>query len=174
MKKYIIVISIFALFACKNEVAEKPVENYTPQRTEANVAAMNDSLPVLVAKNIIYDVVVNAPDSINEWQLKCLEGMDIRAIADAIFQQIYNERLIAYDYISGKQLSIEEVKKLEIEKPRNTIGNIQFIENWYFDDTNLQFGKQVSGIMLAYERYEDDGSVKESYSPGVVVYFGQH
>lgn len=130
---------------------------------------LDTSQAVVIADTIIYDVVLRNPDEEDDWASYCLRKMDIEALSNVVFNAIYNKRLEPHEYRTDELMSIEEVKAFEKEYKRNRIGKMQFIEEWYFNETTLQFHKKVTGIMLAYELYNDANEVK-GYKAGIKVY----
>lgn len=123
---------------------------------------------ILLADTIAYDVTIKNPDPSDEWTEQDLGRMDELALANMIYNAIYQKKLIAYDYQFETPMTIEEVKAKESEFSRDKIGRMRFVEEWYFDEKNLQFGKKINTIMIAYEQFLPDGQVR--YIPGVMVY----
>jgi len=122
-----------------------------------------------IADSIMYTAIVHNPDPADDYMDEWLKNVKSEVLADAIFKAVYKEKLIAYDYITGKAMTIKEVKDLEEEYARETIGKLLFTEEWYFDEENMQMHKKVNSIMLAYER-KDENSVTYSYKAGIRVY----
>ncbi len=166
-------VLLFALLfnACKNEnmnteaeVNIPPIKTGTFYKTE-----LNSDNSVIIADTIIYDVIIRNTIEEDDWQEFCLKNMDRAALTNIIFNAIYNGKLTAYDYQQETPMTIEEVKQLEKEYSRDLIGKMQFVEEWYLDEKNMQMGKRVNEIMLAYEIYNLDGEVR-AYKAGVKVY----
>ncbi len=128
---------------------------------------------VLIADTVTYAIEIKNNDKYDTWNEECLQYVNRNALRNIIFNAIYNKRLTAYDYSTGKAMSIEEVRALENKNDRELISKIQFVEKWFFDENNLIFGKKVISIMLAYERKNDEGEVL-GYKAGIVVRFNEN
>ena len=115
-----------------------------------------------------YDVTIKNPDPEDDWTEEDIGRMDELALANIILNAIYNGRLTAYNYQYETPMTIAEVKELESRYPREKIGRMRFVEEWYFDEKELKFGKKVNSIMIAYEQFNESGEVK--YIPCVQVY----
>jgi len=169
--KCFLFLTVYIIFfsACKQE----PTENNTAEPDNTTNINPNDFIQnqsaFKVADSIMYIANVKNPDPeayyMNDW----LGGTNTKLLADKIFDAVYNKRLKAYNYITGEEMTIEEIKNLEKEFNRKNIGQILFTEDWYFDDKELKMYKQVNSIMLAYFRYDDDGNLLGNKS-GIRVY----
>ena len=124
---------------------------------------------IVIADTIIYSVVTKNAYKDDEWAEYCLRKMDNEALANIVFNAIYNGRLTPYDYNTEEPMSIKQVKAFERENNRKDIGTVQFVEEWYFDEKNLQMGKRVNAIMLAYELKNNEGELR-GYKAGIKVY----
>ena len=94
------------------------------------------------------------------------EPLAAKGFLDSIFNDIYMGKLIAYDYITHKALSIKDVKSVE-ETPgysRDIIGKFQFREAWYYDNIRHVMLKKVQSITFGFENYDETGFVK-GYKP---------
>jgi len=126
---------------------------------------------VIIADSIMYITdVKNANPTEAYYMDEWLSGAKIEILANQIFKAIYDKKLPAYDYLSGNEMTIEEVKNLETEWKRDNIGQILFTEDWYFDPVQMKMYKQVNSLMLAYFRYDSEGNISGNKS-GVRVYF---
>ncbi|HDZ41055.1 MAG TPA: hypothetical protein ENH59_05190 [Bacteroidetes bacterium] len=116
---------------------------------------------ILIADNIIYDVVIKIPNPDDPWEVEKLDGYQGNRMIDEFFNAVYTEKMTAYDYHTGKRLSPEEVRHAELRPgfDRNNIGKIQFTENWYYDPLTMDIDKEVVSIVLGYEKREIDGSL---------------
>ena len=150
----------FLLISC-GEGAPGQKEPLTPrQAIDASV----------VADVVVYDVVVKNPDPEDRWTEKCLRHLELEGLVDMLFEAIYREELIPYDYISNEPLSLKDIKDLEnnTEFSRNNVGKIQFSEEWYFDQDNLRMEKRVNSLSLGYEVFDLEGNLR-GYKPAFLV-----
>ena len=127
---------------------------------------------IVIADTITYDVEIKNNNVEDTWKEECLKHVNRKALTNIIFNAVYNKRLTAYNYRSGESMTIEEVKTMEKEYSRDRISKMQFIEEWFFNEEDLVFGKKVIGIMLAYEVYDYEGAVR-GHSAGIVVYLNK-
>ncbi len=162
---------IFILNSCENtENNQKEEVKIPPVKIGAFYETdLNSSNSVIIADTIIYDVIIKNVSIEDDWQEFCLKNVDRTALANIIFNGIYNGKLTAYDYQQESPMTIEEVKELEKEFSRDQIGKMQFIEEWFFDEKDMTMGKRVNEVMLAYEILNLDGEVR-AYKAGVKVY----
>ncbi len=169
--RYFLFSTILILFfsACKQETTD----NNTAETDSTTNINPNDFVKTQsafkVADSIMYIANVKNPDPDAYYMDDWLGGANTKLLADKIFDAVYSKRLKAYNYITGEEMSIEEIKDLEKEFSRDNIGQILFTEDWYFDDKELKMYKQVNSIMLAYFRYDDDGNLLGNKS-GIRVY----
>lgn len=157
-------VLLLALFSCREQ---------SPKFVVARTSVPMDSLNLsCIADTFIADLVVKNPDSADWWTEKCVQRLQRKAFVDTIFQQLYHQQLIAYDYFSGKPLSISQIKELEHRNDfnRNIVGKFQFYEGWYYDYQKKVFLKKVYAIIFGYETYDDNGLVK-GYKPMFKVVF---
>lgn len=144
------------LWGCKNE-RERQYAKYDTVNIE--------SMSVVIADTITYDIVVKNTDPFDEWTQQCLNSFNRQDLVDILFAAVYSGNIKAYNYSDDSVMSIEEIKAIEKldDFSRDKIGKMQFIEEWYFDEKNFIFGKRVNAIMIAYERYSSDGTIR--YNP---------
>lgn len=114
---------------------------------------------VLVADNIVYDVVIKVPDLENSWEVEKLEGYFGEKMVSEIFNAVYTEKITAYDYHTGKKLSPDEIRKTELEPgfDRNNLGKIEFTEKWYYDPVAMKLEKEITSMVLGYENRTING-----------------
>ncbi len=165
---------VIAISACNNETKKDkntdtefeipPVKTGTFYETD-----LNSGNAVVIADTITYSVVTKNSNPEDDWQAYCLRNMNQKALANILFNAIYQGRLKAYDYSTEEPMSIEEVKAFEKENDRNKIAKVQFVEEWYFDEKKLKMGKRVNAIMMAYEIRNLKGDVT-GYKAGVKVF----
>ncbi|MEN8121339.1 MAG: hypothetical protein ABFS35_13385 [Bacteroidota bacterium] len=163
----------FLLFinSCKDEATEQKEEISIPPAKKGSFyeTDLNKGNSIVIADTIIYDVVIKNALPEDEWQEFRLKNVDRAAIANIIFNAIYNGKLTAYDYQNENPMTIDQVKELEKEYIRDKVAKIQFIEEWYFNEEKMKMGKRVNEIMLAYELNNPDGEIR-GYKAGVKVY----
>ncbi len=166
---FLITLSTFFTFSCKNENSVKFSKN---------------GLDV-IADTITYTAIIKNPDKTDTWTEQCLSRLDIKAFSNLIFDEIYAGKLKPYNYQLGYVMTLEEVKEFEKEYSRSRIGKALFTEEWYFDKKNTQMIKRVNSVMLAYEimgfqeknplaeeiGIEDTTQVVTGYKSGIRVYF---
>jgi hypothetical protein len=113
----------------------------------------------LIARDIIYDVIIKPQSEDDEWEREKLQGYDGAAMIDRIFEAIYSGTVIAYDYHTGEKLTPRDIRNMEKQEglTRDNIGKIQFTENWYFNPENLQIEKEIISIVPGYESRSSDG-----------------
>jgi len=156
--QFIPVILIFVITSCKHESHSISIEKTIIALDSLKLKSYSDT--------IVCDMVVKNPDKDDAWIEECLHRFQRKALIDTIFEDIYKGRLVAYDFITHKILSIKEVKKLEgiSGYSRDIIGKFQFREAWYYDRAAHSFIKKVHSIIFGYETYDESGFVK-GYKP---------
>jgi hypothetical protein len=182
-KKKFILLTAFTLIiifaSCKSKDTETNVANDSatknqkfeiPEVKKGNFYSDNSDITksVILADTIVYYTVIKNSDPEDDWQEKCLSRLNRKALANIIFNAIYNGRLTAYNFMTEQPMTIVEVKEMEEEHPRTEIAKMEFTEEWYFNENDLSFSKQVYSIMLGYEQRNMAGEVK--YFAGVKVY----
>jgi hypothetical protein len=125
-----------------------------------------------IADPITYEVIVNNPNPEDDWKTECLANTSTKNLVADIVEAVKDGKLKAFDYYDNHLLTREELNHLfEEEKIQEKIGNIQFIERWYWNKENLQLQKKVEKLMLGYELYDLDGKVK-GYKASFTVKLG--
>lgn len=137
-----------------------------------NSVSMDSVYMTCIADTFIADLVVRNPDTADWWTAKCVKYLKRQAFIDTLFQQLYAQQLVAYDYYSGKPLSILQIKEIERRDDynRDIVGKFQFYEGWFYDARHRVFIKKVYSIIFGYETYDDSGMVK-GYKPMFRVVF---
>jgi hypothetical protein len=125
----------------------------------------------LVADTIICDVVIHNPNPEDQWTTECLKNLKHRALIDSLFALVYDGKMKAYDFFSKEVIKNKDLKQMESENgfSRDHIGKIQFTERWYFDKKSQQFQKEVLSLVLGYELFNQDGSLR-GYKPIFKIY----
>ena len=147
----------------------------------------------IVTKRIQYDVFIqnNEPDM--DWWVQNIEGSNREKLIKDIMQQVTNGQVKAYDYLSGKPYSADEIKSMmkridTISVERSTppydlvdtvlvteirlseITKLRFLEEWSMNEKTLAFTKKVAGICPMVERLTDSGELR-GYKPLFWVFF---
>ncbi len=139
------------------------------------IPTIPDSNAILVADSITYAVLIKNPNPEDQFTNEFLKKVYRKKLINLLLQNIYNQRLTAYsyfDWIEHRHIaySIDSVKKLIKSIGINRIGKIEFVERWYYDPQKNVFYKQVLEMTLGYERYTDNGQVK-NYGPVFKISF---
>ncbi len=156
----VLCLPLLFISACGNGIPEQrpPLVERTPLDA------------AIIADTVIYDVIVKNPDAADLWAEQSLRNLNRSGLVDIIFNAIYHEELIPYDYFTMDVMSVRDVAKLENdpEFSRDNIGMLQFSEEWYFDEDNLRMEKRVNSISLGYEVYDTDGNIR-GYKPAFLI-----
>ena len=122
---------------------------------------------VVIANPITYQFNVKNYNPDDDWTEGCLAKTNMNALAACIYQAVIKGRLQAYDYFSEEPLSVDSVKAIDKKYKRKSIGQIQFEEDWYFDEKNLRFYKDVKALTWGYENHE--GTNENGFVPAFRV-----
>ncbi len=170
MKKIILSLSVFAVMfaaACTNGGVKDKVATIKETLTYYD---LDSNTALVVSDPISYDVVtkcyIHGDDG---WDSLRVANTNTLAVANAIFQAVYKGRLTAIDYFSEQPMSIEQVKEIEKNNPRETIGKIMFTERWYFSENTLQFSKKVESVTLGYEIIDSLDGELHGFKPAFMV-----
>ena len=127
------------------------VQNPPVAETATYFEAPSDK-KVVIANPIIcqFNVKNYVPD--DDWTEECLAHTNVDALAACIFQAVIKGRLKAYDFITEQPLSVADIKKIDKERPRGTIGQIQFEEEWFYDEKECRLYKKVNALTWGYEK----------------------
>ncbi len=184
MKKHISSLLLFAAMA--SAAMFTSCKNTTPQPQEARVdtvivvenpayaetVSYIDAAPgksVVIAQPITYQFKVKNYNQEDDWSEECLAHTNTGALAACIFQAVIKGRLKAYDYYSEEELTVAQVKAIDKKYSRKSIGQIQFEEDWYFDEKNLRFYKDVKALIWGYETRQ--GTDRNGFDPAFRVFF---
>ena len=120
-----------------------------------------DSFEILIANPIIYDVLVKNPDLEDSWASEKLKTFRKDEFVNIVFEAIYNGKVKVYNYHTGDEMTLKEIRALENSKEfdRSKIGKIQFEEDWYFNEEKFILTKRIKSILLAYEVIDQFGEV---------------
>lgn len=116
----------------------------------------------IIADTVTYNVIVKNPEPEDTWTEKSLGRLKMDSFVEMIFEAIYSRELVPYDYYTNEAMSVREIRRLEQneEFSRANIGQLQFTEEWYFDQENLRLEKRVNSITLGYEVYNLAGDLR--------------
>jgi hypothetical protein len=130
------------------------------QKVEKETSVIDTGL-IVVAKDIITEVIVNQKPDGDPWEAEKIQGYNGKPMIDKLFEDIYKKRLTVYDYHSGLELTPKDVKKLEegFNSNRSLIGKIQFTEDWYLDPKTDAIKKEIKSIVFGAELKEPSGNV---------------
>ena len=151
-----LLLFIFVL-GCTSDSNEK-YDSYSSTRQKYKP----DSLELLLASPIIYDVLVKNPDLEDTWASEKIENFKKDDFVNIIFEAIYNGRIKAYNYHTGDEMTLKKIRTLENseEFDRSKIGKIQFEEDWYFNEKEFILSKKIKSIILAYEVIDQFGEIR--------------
>ena len=164
----ILILLLLILISCKDSNKDKTDNKKPLQETVVNKKPDNYTV---IADTIIYGVVLKNKNPDDYWTEDCLKYVDREKITDIIFKAIYDGRITAYDYYENTPFTISEIKKIEKENEfkRDRFAQIQFKEEWLFDEINFKMEKRVTSIILGYELYDNNNKVK-AYRAAFKVY----
>jgi len=153
----------------------------------------NEAGKNVVTKRIQYDVSIRNTEPDMDWWVQNIEGSEREKLVKDIIQQVTNGQVKAYDFLSGKPFSIEEIKSMmkridTISVERSTppydlvdtvlvteirlsdISKLRFLEEWSMNEKTLAFSKKIAGICPMAERLGDSGELR-GYKPLFWVFF---
>ena len=178
MKHIFFLLLVLISFSCQNKEKKEPEpdlqviekEDYSPIIEKFYRNKINDSTAVVLASTVTFQTTIKNPNPNDDWTEECLQKVDRKAIVGLIYGAIYAKKAVAYDYRTEEALSIQEVKKLEKKFDQNYLAQLQFVEEWYFDEQNFRFSKRVNALTLAYERFDDSRNLS-GYVAAFKVFF---
>jgi hypothetical protein len=127
----------------------------------------SDSLQYkILADTIVCDMVVRNPYPEDKMTSSWLDCFNHKAFIDSLFDDIYLQKIIAYDFMTGKVLTPNDVRNMEKEPgySRDIVGKFQFRETWLYNRQNHVMTKKVHSIIFGYETYDENKLVK-GYKP---------
>ncbi len=154
MKQYLlgfIIIFTLCLFSC-NQKKQKEIYSEDTSTPLANYETWADT--------IIYEVLVNNPDSSDEWQGKKIKYLNRKKMVDDIFASIYNGKKKAYNYYTNQEMNIAAIKELEDDYKREDVGKVQFTESWFYNTQTGIMQKKIYNILIAYTLYSYDNKIR--------------
>lgn len=167
MKEIIPVLIITALLVSCHNKADKQ------QRAEIITEKTVSADDVLIASDIITDVIIKPAADGDPWEVEKVAGYKGDPMITAVFNHIYDGSLLVSDYHSGVIMSIEDVKAFEKEfdNDRSKIGKLSFTEDWYYNPVTNSITKVTKSVVLGYEIIGDEGRV--SYKAAFKVELGK-
>jgi hypothetical protein len=142
----IIISGILILsFSCKNGKVKEAV-------TEAVEFTDGVSGQILVAKDIITEVIVK-PDSLSDpWEIEKVKNYNGRQMFIKLFENISTKKVTVYNNLTGAPLSTDDVRKMqsEIGPDLSRIAKIQFLEDWYFNFSTNKIIKKIKSASFGY------------------------
>ena len=156
----LIIISGILIFvvSCKSTNTKETVKS-VPGISEVKTSGEARADLIVVAKDIITEVIVK-PDTLGDpWDVEKVKNYDGKQMLTNLFENIYNKKLIVYDIFSGKPLDPAAVKKIEKEfgSDLSKVGKLQFLEDWYFNPTTDKIIKKIKSVSFAYEFKRESG-----------------
>ena len=155
MKRTIFLIVLIALISSCNERRSEQKTTRTPVSADIPEGA------VLIARDIVTEVITRPDPDGDPWDLEKVAGYNGDAFVNDIFKRVYDGTLIVYDYHSGEALSAGDVKKIEGEfnNDRTKIGKLSFTEDWYYFPATNTLEKKVKSVAFGFELYNNLGKV---------------
>ena len=160
--KYLSIISIivgaYVAVGCSEQ--KTPAEQAEPATTGGFVTSSSpenndDELTTVSVDTIRYNVSLIAEEDYEKDNLQYLNRMQL---VDAIFSSVYNGKAQAYKFRDGSPISIDEMRRIEIEEPefrRNLVSLLQFTEAWEYDAAQVTFRKRVISVHVAYAIFHE-------------------
>jgi len=123
------------------------------------VSDSNLGVDDIIADTISYSVAIVAHDTTDLWMAERLKHVKANELVEDIFEKVYSGQIDAFDYFTGKKLTIKDVREIESrpDYSRDRIEEIVFEETWLFSAEQLIFHKEVHSMVLGYGVYADDG-----------------
>jgi len=116
---------------------------------------------VLIATDIVTEVVIRPDPAGDPWETEKVAGYKGDTMVESIFNRIYDGTMTVYDYHSGEPLTTADVKKIEGEfkNDRTKIGKLSFTEDWYYYPSENRVEKKAKSVTFGYELYNNLGKV---------------
>jgi hypothetical protein len=155
---FIIFLTIILFIGCTPRTSQ--------EKSSPSIISIDSFCGVVIADTIIYDVIIRNPNPEDQWVTECLKNLKHKVLIDSLFALVYDKEAIAFDFFSKEPLKIKDIKRIEEVEgfSRDRIGKIQFTERWYFDKSSQQFQKEVLSIVLGYELFNSDSTLR-GYKP---------
>jgi hypothetical protein len=144
-----VAVFVATFTSCKND---KPtVSTISTKTTPEGSIVLADSLVYGIATQISEN---SDPNESEEFKLFLQ-----KKLVNYIFEQLYAKKLKAYDFLTGEELSLKDLKKIEAAEgfSRSKVGKVQFNEQWYFDKNGV-LNKRVNSMTFGIEHYSNQGT----------------
>jgi hypothetical protein len=124
----------------------------------------------LIADTILYPVTIINPDSTDTWTDQRLKRLDRATFINQLFEALYSQTLIAYNYYTNQPIPIKTIQEMEAsgELNRQDVAQLQFEESWFFNASAGSLSKKVHSILLAIPVFNDQKEIK-GYKAAFVV-----
>lgn len=154
---YYLIINLLLVSACchHKKANEKEVTETTSPQLRSS------ELGTVIADTIIYDVIIKNLNPDDNWTTKCLKDLKRNLLVNKLFESIYDGKAVAYDLLTDKVITPEELRKMEKKKKldRDRIGKIQFTESWFYNDSLRIMTKKVLSVSLGFELFDGAGEL---------------
>jgi len=150
--KYLIVgyvIIAASIISCKNDRTAVPI----------SITKTNPEGSIILTDSLVYGIVTHTSQDADPLENEEFKTFLQENLINYIFDQLYAENLKAFDFFSGKELTIKEIKKIEKTEgfSRSRVGKVQFNEQWYFDKNGV-LNKRVNSMTFGVEHYSNQGT----------------
>ncbi len=150
-----IVLVMCAMISCRESTHSVNLKTHQDRIADSSAG-------ILVAENIIQDIVIKNIDPDDAWTQECLQGMKRETLVDIVFELAYSGKAVVYDFDTREKLTVRQLKQLERAAgfSRDKIGKIQFMESWYLNPDKVTVTKKVSSMVLGYETFDSEGEFR--------------
>ncbi len=152
MKKVFLFTFVLAItiVSCKNE--KSPFSGVSEKSTSIEGK-------LVLTDSLVYGIATRANENADSSELIEFNTFLQGKLFDYVFNQLYEGKLKAYDFLSDEELSIDDVKAIEKTNGfiRSKVGKVQFNEQWFIDK-NGNLLKKVNSMTLGVERFSKQGT----------------
>lgn len=113
-----------------------------------------------IAKPITFELATVNFNPQDEWKDECLQNFDKgqnQILVNEIFKAVEQGKLTAYDYMTEEAMSIDSVKALRDKFKAYGVSQVQFVEDWYYDNQSNQMLKKVKELTLGFPLFDPKG-----------------
>jgi len=113
----------------------------------------------VLADSLVYSIVTHTNENDDSTENVEFKSFLQEKLISYIFEQLYAEKLKAYNFLTDEKLSLKEIKKIEAAEGfcLSKVGKVQFNEQWYFDKYGV-LNKRVNSMTLGVESYSNQGN----------------